>query len=70
MTMTLQQSVNLAMENAHDNDYNFAEFTYMEIAEDLVTLDGSLEVATPDELEPMVRKYFAEAGLTYYPKHN
>lgn len=66
----LETLVNDAMNHSVDNGYRFEGWTYQQIAEDIVTFDSDLEVFDPVEIEPILRKWFAQSGLTYRPYHN
>ena len=62
--------VALAMNAAHDNGYSFEGWTYRQIAEDLVTIDGDLERCTVEELEPLLISWFKQSDITYSPYIN
>lgn len=68
--MATQKLVNQALESATDNGFSFEHWTYRDIAEDLVTCDSDLEASEPEELEPIVKSWFANSDLTYRPQAN
>lgn len=62
----LQALVNRAMENAHENGFEFEAWTFLECAEDLVTHDADLcDKATAQELAPLVKKWFLASKCEY-----
>lgn len=63
-----QTLVDTAMESATDNGYCFEDWTYLEIAEDLVQIDSQLEAETPGVIEPMVRDWFTRSRMFYRPR--
>jgi len=62
--------IDSAMNNAFDNGFDFHSWTYQEIAEDLTTCDSALEEYSPDEIEPVLRKWYSKQNLLSYPKEN
>ena len=63
MTSTIQEAVNLALNNALKSDYYFmASYTNKEIAEDLIQYDSCLESYTVEDLLPLIKSWVQNQG--------
>jgi hypothetical protein len=61
----LQKSVSDALDDADTNGYTFENWTFREVAEDLVTCDSHLENFLVEDIIPCVREWFKCTPLTY-----
>lgn len=63
--MSLQKTVNEAMENAVDNGYSFGGWTFLQIAEDVVSYDKDLEVEPAASLVPMIKEWYRKSDVLF-----
>lgn len=66
----LMKLIDVAMNNAFDNGFDFHTWTYREVAEDLVTLDSYLEQYSADEVESVLRDWYSKQDLLAYPRNS
>ena len=63
--MSIQDQVNSSMEAATLNGYEFHQWRFSEVAEDLVLCDSDLEDVPTEELVPMIKEWYKNSDVTY-----
>lgn len=61
----LQKAVSESLDNADSNGHIFENWTFREVAEDLVTHDADLEIYPVERIIPCVREWHKNSDLIY-----
>lgn len=63
--MVARELVHDALDKATDNGFEFEAWTFLEVAQDLVTHDSQLEDESAEEIAPIVKEWFLSSDVVY-----